>query len=161
MFWLYQNSSAGVVTPSLDGLYFWNRATDTFGRLASSTALGIPTSLPANAAFAWDSFFYIPTEQTILRRISITYGPNGVPNGATWVANYLIAAPATQAANMTFGDIVIDPYSSQLYGATSKGQFFRVDLSDMNNPNGLPYTLILQSAAQPTVQIGRWRYKTN
>ncbi len=155
MFWLYQNTTSG--SSSLDGLYFWNRQSNTFGLLNSSSALGVPSTLPANAAFAWDSFFYIPSYQNILRRILITYDLNGRPSGARWVGNYLINAPAAQAANMTFGDIAINPISEQLYASTSKGQFFRVDLSNMNNPDGLPYTLIYQSPSQPSLQIGEWR----
>lgn len=151
MFWMYNNGSA---QSSLSGLYYWDHGAN-FGRLNSLTALGIPANLPANAAFAWDSIFYIPTNENVLSRIGITYDPtSGLPISAFKWADYVINAPASQATNMQFGDIAISPISSQLYGSTSTGQFFRIDLSNLNAPGGLPFTLLLQSAQQPTVQTG-------
>lgn len=150
MFWIYrdQNQSA------LNGLYYWELGIN-WGLLNSSTLLGIPGNTPANAAFFEGSFNYIPSEQNVLSRIAIAYGPIGLPVGAYKVADYVIAAPTSQATNMAFGDIVIQPQTQTLYGSTSTGQFFRVDLSDLNAATGLPFTIVRETGLL-SVQTSTW-----
>lgn len=140
-------------TQALSGLYYWDQGIN-WGLLNSLSALDVSGSLPNGAAFAWDSIFYIPSLRNVLSRIRVTYGADGIPDSATREPDYTIAAPTSQPSLMAFGDIVIQPQTYRLYGSTSTGQFFMVDLSDLDAPGGLPFTIILQSAVQPSVQTG-------
>lgn len=51
MYWLYQDQNQS----SLNGMYYWDHGAN-WGLINSSTALGIPASLPPNAAFFAGSF---------------------------------------------------------------------------------------------------------
>lgn len=156
LFFVYYNST----NSPFNGLYYWNQNSDTFGLLAYAGSVGITAtstgSIPNNAAFYEGAYWYIRNGQNVLSRIDILHNSTtGLPNGAISVANYTINAPATQSSNMFFGDIVINPITRQLYGSTSTGQFFRVDLSDLDEPMGLPFYQIAAPGSVPSLQTGR------
>lgn len=159
MFFTYFNSS----NSQLNGLYYWRQTTDDFARIASAAEVGITatstTSIPTNAAFYNGSYWYIRNQQNVLSRIDILYdSTTGLPNGAVSAANYTINAPSpTYPGNFTFGDIAIQPFTQQLYAATSPGQFCRIDLSNLDAPGGLPFVEIAPRGTNPGVQIGTWR----
>ena len=157
MYFAYYNGSR---SSALNGFYYWRQTTDTFGRIADAFDVGITATgifnIPTNAAFAFGTYFYIRNFQNVLAAISVVYNSTTtLPIGAVSVANYTIAAPPTQTTNMRFGDIAIDPGARQLYASTSTGQFFRVDLSNLENPGGLPFVELAPPGSIDSVQIGK------
>ncbi len=122
---------------------YWERSTNTIKSVGGSP-LNL-TADPNNAAYYNGSFWYFEHNTNILKEAQISY-VGGDPLTATpqvdAVIPHLIPSISSTGFNTnTFGDIAIDTNTGTLYGSTSRGRFYSIDL---NNP-GTSFTEILVS----------------
>jgi hypothetical protein len=118
-------------------LYVWNKPTNSLSIAATAAQLGVvdpnPNQQAANAAYnAADGrywFFQDGTDQ--LYSVAFSYTGN-IPtfNGTTF---YTVGAGYSSSS--MYGDIAIDPRAGNgtLYGSTTTGEFFSLDLTDPGN----------------------------
>lgn len=120
----------------------------TIQQISSSAVIG-GTRQPANAAFFNGAYWYFGDGTTTLNRIPFDY-TSPVPVAlAKEVFNVTgLTSPSTQ--NL-FGDIAIDA-DGVLFGATTTGRFFKVDLAD---PILSTYaaTIVLAEGVNPSLQL--------
>ena len=121
-----------------NGLFLWNKPAGTFSLLASGTAVGVlGGSIPANAAYYQDAFWYFTENSFTLNKVSLSYSGTGsaaVPNGVSGIETFVMNTGGSLAANQNnFGDIAIDIDIGVLYGytAASGGKFYSLGLSNV------------------------------
>lgn len=123
-------------------LYVWNKPTNSLSVAATAAQLGITSGSlqPANAAFnPTDGKYYFFEDGTAdLYGISFTYSGN-IP---TFSASSSVTVAGITAGTNLYGDIAIDNGTTPnlLYGSTTDGNFFTVDLTSpatTYNPVGL------------------------
>lgn len=122
-------------------LRLWNGSSSLITVAPAST---IGTTQPANAAYFNNSFWYFSDATATLNRIPLTYTNPLVPTAGS-KQSFSIAG-ITPSSN-TFGDIAIDS-TGLLFGATTGGQFFSLNLA---NPTST-YTLI-KASGNPSLQL--------
>lgn len=152
MYWLYQGDSS-----NLPGLYVWNQVTGNYDRIASQSATWESQTFPANAVFYKDNstgksfYIWITEGGSMINILPISFGPSGEPNGVESKIQRTITGIDFLPLDMRFGDIAIKPSNKQLYGATTNGQFFRIDLTNIEEQNTVPYTKIY--TGNPSLQL--------
>ena len=151
MYWLYQGDASNPA-----GLYVWNQVSGAYYRIADQSATWNSQTFPANAAFYTDSatgksyYIWITETGSTINYLPITYGPSG-PIGVGPLIQRTITGTDFSPSNMRFGDIAINPNTRQLYGATTNGRFFRIDLTNALVQSTVPYTQI--GTRNPSLQI--------
>jgi hypothetical protein len=138
-----------------NNLYLWNKplggSPAAFQQIATSSTLGISSSLVYNASYYNDGFWFFKEATNELVKASLSYSgtaPGTVPT-FTSTTSYTLTGP-TPATGNGFGDIAIDDNTGMLYAATSTGYFYSVDLSNptttYNEIKGVAGNISLQLA---------------
>lgn len=122
-------------------LQLWNRGSSLITVAPAST---IGSTQPANAAYFNNSYWYFSDATATLNRIPLNYTNPLVPTAGT---KQTFSIAGITANTNTFGDIAIDS-SGILFGATTGGQFFSLNLA---NPTST-YTLI-KASGNPSLQL--------
>lgn len=132
-----------VGSGSANNLWLWNKPINGFTQIAAGTALGVSgTTIPANAAYYNDAFWFFKERTNDLVRASLVYSgtaPGTVPTlGAvdTFTINPAptlgpVGSGTDSGIRNAFGDIAISP-SGTLYAYTAGGQggnFYSLDLT--------------------------------
>lgn len=124
-----------------NGLFLWNKPAGTFSLLASGTAVGVlGGSIPANAAYYQDAFWYFTENTFTLNKVSLSYSGTGsaaVPNGVSGIETFVMNPGGSLATSQNnFGDIAIDIDVGVLYGYTAAsgtsggGKFYSLGLAN-------------------------------
>jgi hypothetical protein len=139
---------------ALNNLWMWNKPLGTFSEVATGAAMGIAgITLPANAAYYANAFWFVNERTNDLVRASLVYGsadPGTVPTFGSAETFTITPAPAlgpagsttTDGFNNFFGDIAITD-SGILYASTAHGPSASVGANF--------YSLNLATAAAGTV----------
>lgn len=152
MYWLYQGDSSNPA-----GLYAWDQVTGDYSRIADQSSTWGSQTFPANAVFYTDSssgksyYVWITEGGSNINVLPITYGPSDKPTGVGTTIVRTITGTDFSPNNMRFGDIAIKPSTKQLYGATTNGRFFRIDLTNFIGQGRVPYTQI--KTGNPSLQL--------
>jgi hypothetical protein len=132
-----------VGTGSANDLWLWNKPVGTFTQIATGSALGVSgTTIPANAAYYDDAFWFFKERTNNLVKASLLYGGTAagtVPTLGTVETFTITPAPTlgtvgsgtNSGIRNAFGDIAINP-SGTLYAYTAGGQggnFYSLDLT--------------------------------
>lgn len=152
---LYYVAPGDVDNPEERAIYYTSLQYNTSARIAPLTDMGIvdftTRSIPQNACWYKNSYWFIVTETLILRRVSFAYS-GFRPTAIASYIDYTISAPAAQIPLMRFGDVDIDVNTDILYGTTTRGQLFNINLNNLAAP--LPFTqLVAPDTGDPTLQI--------
>ncbi len=145
-FFFFYNPTAQGQNQTYD-LRFWNRKSTGPGSLqtvATSTDVGDPLGsrnrIPTNAAFYNDSLWYFdgdPTS-TILRQLKLTYNGAGDTISGTSIENHdLNTYSGAKYAPGMYGDVAINAKTGVLYGSTTNGNYYKINLGllgDTSNP---------------------------
>ena len=117
------------------GIEYWASGTNTIQNV-SGVSLGLTTS-PDNAAFYNDALWYFEHDSNKLWKATLSYtgsGNTAVPSVSGVTSYQVLNMDHTNLFNTnTFGDIAINRGSGILYGSTSRGRFYSIDLSDIVN----------------------------
>lgn len=146
-FFMYSGSTAKYQNK----LVFWDRANTGINSLDDVTTLSsigaTNANTPANASYWKDSFwFFKGGSSRVLVRVQMTY-VDGKPQAGTPV-EYTV--PALPTGSYNFGDIAINA-AGKLFGATSNGVLFSIDLNTVaTNPNAA-FTFI--RSGLPSLQL--------
>ena len=117
-----------------NNLYLWNKplggSPTAFQQIATSSSLGIASSLVYNASYYNDGFWFFKEATNDLVKASLTYSSSAVGTVPTFsgTTSYTLTGPSPSTVN-GFGDIAINANTGILYAATSTGLFYSVDLS--------------------------------
>jgi len=139
-------------------MYFWDRDANALGQVATAAQLDLADkTIPRDATFHDDQFWFFGYDDNILHRVTIEYGGNGLPTGIGSRATTLIdlSNQPNPSNPLSFGDIDINPLTGMLYGSTlplgvgGRGEFFSLSLADLANS----YTVIA-SGKEIGLQIG-------
>jgi len=152
---LYYAAVGDVANPEERGIYYMSLQYNSSARIAPLTDMGIvdftTRSIPQNACWYKNSYWFIVTETLILRRVFFAYS-GFRPTAIASYIDYTISAPSAQIPLMRFGDVDIDVNTDILYGTTTRGQFFKINLNNLAAP--LPFTqLVAPDTGDPTLQI--------
>jgi hypothetical protein len=165
MFFLNRGVDApnNVVTGNLNDLWMWNKPLGTFSQITTGATLGIAgITLPANAAYHADAFWFFKERTNELMRAGLVYGsadPGTVPTLGTVETFTITPAPAlgptgsstTDGVNNFFGDIAITP-SGTLFASTATGRganFYSLDLTTAASGTVGGFTMIKQGTVAP------------
>jgi hypothetical protein len=128
-------------------LRFWNRQTIGPGSLqtvATSTDSGSPLGstnrIPTNAAYYNNALWYFdgdPTTKT-LRKLELTYNGAADTITGTSLTNYDLSGSTYAAGG--YGDIAINPLTRILYGNTTNGNYYKIDLDLLSSSPNSAYT---------------------
>jgi len=128
-----------------NSLLFWDQQSNNQGP-DSLKAIGKLTSFPgsasaANAAYYKDAYWYFTGNTQTLNKVAISYTA-GEPTGTSLVTYNLsqYAAPV-YPANYGYGDIAITS-AGILYGNTTGGKFFTIDLNKLGDRNQRVFTAL-------------------
>lgn len=140
-------------TPYTNGLFLWNKPAGTFSLLATSgSSYGVVGSIPANAAYEDNAFWFFNEGTLDLVKASLAYsgtGPGAVPTGVSGVTTFTMNSGTSLTATQNrFGDIAINVDANVLYGYTSQaqgGRFYSLDLANPTSPAS--FTMISGSSA--------------
>ena len=153
---LYYAAPGSVDNLEERGIYYTSLQYNKSAKIAPLTGMGIvdftARSIPQNACWYKNSYWFIVTETLVLRRVFFAY--SGLfPTGIASYVDYPISAPVAQIPLMRFGGIDIDVNTDILYGATTRGQFFNIDLKNLAAP--LPFTQVVapDTDDRPSLQI--------
>lgn len=137
------NPGAGFSPKSL---YHWDRGSSVF-LLADSTQIGVAGAIPANAVYYSNAFWFFDENGTDeLVKVNLSYS-GGQPSFSS-TQRYVIDGYSNSTA---YGDIAIDKNTGILYGASTLGLFFSLDVSGAT-PGG--YTQIKASGTgNPSLQL--------
>jgi len=133
-------------------LYFWDRPSGALGQVATAAQLGISeTSMPRNATFFEDRFWFIIANDNQLRSASLSYGPGGLPTGValqpplgiTGVSGFL------DPDDIAYDDVTRMLYGSDLPAATNT--FFQIDMTSLVGDR--PYTSLYSQPGGIGVQL--------
>jgi hypothetical protein len=144
LFFFYNPNGTGA-QQSYD-LRFWNRKSSGIGSLKTidlSGQFGPPVYIPANAAYYNDALWYFDggNTTTILNQLSLSYNPAG-DDIVDWALtsfdlnNY--ASPSYSPGG--YGDIAINVTNGLLYGSTTNGNYFSVNLNQLGDTANAVYT---------------------
>lgn len=118
-------------------LYVWNKPTNSLTVAATAAQLGIvstnPNQQPANAAFNPTDGKYYFFEDGTADLYSVTFSYTGdIP---TFASGSSVSVAGIIPGDNFYGDIAIDNGSNPnyLYGSTTDGSFFQIDLLDPAN----------------------------
>ncbi|MCT0229406.1 hypothetical protein KQ306_00820 [Synechococcus sp. CS-1324] len=126
---------------SARNLRFWDGGPSLFSVAGAGSGV-IGSGQPANAVYYNNSYWYFTERSNTLNQIPLNYA---VPTAPTADAKSTFSiAGITNPSTNTFGDIAVDG-SGILYGATTGGTFFSIDLA---NPT-TSYTVIKPTLANP------------
>lgn len=132
-----------VGTGSANNLWLWNKPVNGFTQIAAGSALGVGGgTIPANAAYYADAFWFFKERTNDLVKASLVYSgtaPGTVPTLGSVETFTITPAPTLGPAGSgtnsgirnAFGDIAINP-SGTLYAYTAGGQggnFYSLDLT--------------------------------
>jgi hypothetical protein len=153
---LYYVAPGSLDNPQERAIYYTSLPYNTSARIAPLTDMGIvdftTRSIPQNACWYKKSYWFIVTDTLVLRRVFFAY--SGLfPTGIASYIEYTISAPSGQGPLMRFGGIDIDVTTDILYGATTRGQFFNINLNNLAAP--LPFTQVVapDTGDRPSLQI--------
>ena len=144
LFFFYNPEGAGANKPY--DLRFWNRKSTGIGSL-KTIDLGnqgsAPINIPANAAYYNDSLWYfggVSTTKT-LNQLSLTYNSAG-DDIVSWALNvfYLNDYATPLYAPGGYGDIAINTTNGKLYGSTTDGNYYSIDLTLLGDTANAVYT---------------------
>ncbi len=127
-------------------LYHWDRGSSIF-LLADSSQIGVAGAIPANAVYYSNAFWFFDENGTDeLVKVNLSYS-GGLPSFAS-TQRFVISGYSNSTA---YGDIAIDKNTGILYGASTLGLFFSLNVSGAT-PSG--YTQIKASGTgNPSLQI--------
>ena len=132
-----------VGTGSANNLWLWNKPINGFTQIAAGSALGVSgTTIPANAAYYNDAFWFFKERTNDLVKASLLYSgtaPGTVPTLGAVETFSINPAPTLgpvgsgtdSGIRNAFGDIAITP-AGTLYAYTAGGQggnFYSLDLN--------------------------------
>ena len=119
-------------------LRFWGRGSTGAGStpaVATLSQIGVGTD-PANASYYDNSYWYVTGGQQLLHRVSFSYA--GTTPAFSTTTPISLAASGYPASN--YGDIAINAKTGVLYGTTTGGLFYRINLATAGQPGS--YTAI-------------------
>jgi hypothetical protein len=149
LFFFYNPATQGQNQPY--DLRFWNRKSSgpsSLQTVASSTDTGAPLGstnrIPTNAAYYNNALWYFdgdPTSTT-LRQLNLTYNGTGDAIVSTSITNYDLS---TYAGTPTYpggiyGDVAINTTNGILYGSTTNGNYYKIDLNALGSTSNTVYT---------------------
>ena len=111
-------------------LFYWDRGSD-LRQVATSSQIGSPTTLPANAAYYNNAYWFFNEGTHTLNKVSLTY-TSGQPTFSS-LTQYGITNSSLTEANNRFGDIVINA-AGKMYAMTAAGPggvFYSIDLTTL------------------------------
>lgn len=119
-------------TAYTNGLFFWNKPAGTFSLLAANgSSYGVASTIPANAAYFDDAFWFFNANSLSLIKAPLTY-TGGIPTGVGTFSSFLMDTGGALIANQNnFGDIAIDVTRRTLYAYTAGnvgGKFYSLNL---------------------------------
>jgi hypothetical protein len=141
-------------TPYTNGLFLWNKPAGSFSLLAANgSSFGITgATIPANAAYHNNAFWFFNEGSLSLTRANLTYsgtGAGAVPTGVASVQAFTMATGTSLTAGQNrFGDIAINAITNTLFGYTAQaqgGRFYSLALSDPTSASS--FTMISGSSA--------------
>ena len=142
MFFISSPTPGGSYSPR--SLYDWNRGS-SLSLLADSTQIGVSGNIPANAVYYSNAFWFFDENGTDeLVKVNLNYSGQTPSFGST--SRYAITGYAGTTA---YGDIAIDANTGMLYGASTTGLFFSLNVAGAS-PTG--YTSI-KASGNPSLQI--------
>ena len=109
-------------------LRFWGRGSTGAGStppIATWGQIGLASTDPANAAYYDNAYWYMAPNAQVLHRIGLTYG--GPTPAFASNTPYQLAASGYPASG--YGDIAINVTTGVLYGTTTAGRFYSIDLA--------------------------------
>lgn len=128
LFFFYNPIATGSSQPY--DLRFWNRKSTGIGSLKTIN-LGEVTYIPANAAYYNNSLWYFDggTTTSILNQLALTYNPAEDDITSTSLTRYDLSTFGSPTYSPGgYGDIAINAISGVLYGSTTNGNYYSVDL---------------------------------
>jgi len=129
---------------SSGNLELWDRDNPaTSSTLTTLTNIG---SVPANATFYNDAYWYFTEGTNTLNKVALQY-TNGVPSFLTRTQFTVANCPTT--ANL-FGDIAVNVNTGWLYAATTVGQFYRLNLA---SPTDSFVEIKAANSGNPSLQL--------
>lgn len=153
---------------TLNDLWMWNKPVGTFSQITTGATMGIAgITLPANAAYYSNAFWFFEERTNELVRASLSYAsasPGTVPTFSGVETYTITPAPAlgpvgsttTDGTNNFFGDIAINPNTGLLYASTAHGaggtvgaNFYSLDLSTAAAGTVGGFTMIKQGTVAP------------
>jgi len=140
-------------TSYTNGLFLWNKPAGTFSLLATTgSSYGVVGSIPANAAYEDNAFWFFNEGTLDLVKASLAYsgtGAGAVPTGVSGFTTFTMNTGTSLTATQNrFGDIAINVDANVLYGYTSQaqgGRFYSLDLANPTSPAS--FTMISGSSA--------------
>ena len=133
-------------------LYYWDRPSGALGQVATAADLGLgETSIPRNATFFEDRYWFIGANDNLLRSAAIAYGPGGLPTGITLQAPLGITGVT---GTLNPDDIAYDRDTKILYGSdlpAATNTFFQIDMSTLLGDR--PYTSLYSQPDGIGVQL--------
>lgn len=151
MFFINPSGTFGG-TPYSNGLFLWNKPAGTFSLLATTgSSYGAGGTVPANAAYEDNAFWFFNEGSLDLRKVSLAYsgtGATAVPTGVSSITTFTMDTGGSLTATQNrFGDIAINVDANILYGYTAQaqgGKFYSLNLNDPTAPAS--FTLISGSS---------------
>ena len=140
LFFFYNPNGTGAAQPW--DLRFWNRK--SFGTSSLSIVPGASgTNIPANAAYYDNAIWYFDggTTSQNLNKLSLEYNGNQDQILSSSLITYTLggfAEPVYPAAG--YGDIAINILTGVLYGSQVNGNYFKIDLNQLGDPDSSVYT---------------------
>ena len=135
LFFFYKQT-AGATTYDL---LTWNRQSTGIGSLQTIRTLN-GSSTPANAAYYNNALWYFnPNSSTVLNQLTFDYTGNTITGSNLTSFNLNDYASPNYPASF-FGDIAINANTGLLYGSTSNGNYFSIDLNNLNNTSNAVYS---------------------
>lgn len=111
-------------------LLYWDRGSE-LRQVATTAQIGNPVTLPANAAYYNDAYWFFNEGTHTLNKVSLTY-TSGQPAFSS-LTQYGITNSSLTAANNRFGDIAINA-AGKMYAMTAAGPggvFYSIDLTTL------------------------------
>ena len=134
LFFFYNPTATGA-SAGYD-LRFWNRKSSGIGSL-QTIDLGETTNIPANAAYYNNALWYFGggSATTALNKLELTYNPTQDAIDSWVLKTYDLATFAEPRYSPgTYGDIAINAIDGILYGSTTNGNYYSVDLNRLDDP---------------------------
>lgn len=143
----FMNSGTNA-TPTL---YYWNRQS-AVAPVATKAQLGNPSTLPANAAYYDNAFWFFSEGTSSLNKVSLSY--SGTVPSFQSLTTYTVSGIPTPGTDNRFGDIAINNTDGVLYAASTTGLFYSVSLGTLVT-NGSATATVIKNAGtgNPSLQI--------
>jgi hypothetical protein len=152
LFFFYNNSGTGAAQPW--DLRFWNRK--SFGPSSLSIVpWASGTNIPANAAYYDNALWYFDggTTTRSLNKLSLQYNADQDQILSTSLNTYDLSGftePTYPSGG--YGDIAINVLTGFLYGSQVSGNYYKIDLNQLGNPEANIYESL--GAAQTLDETG-------